>query len=212
MEPAPAPCQDGLAAAGHEPLPAPALYEQARQHLATQREFWVFAYGSLLWRPEFEADRACIARVWGHHRALRMYSRVNRGTPEQPGLVFALLPGGCCQGQILRVPRARHEAVLQALWAREMIMGIYTPRWLQAQGPQGPVRALAFTLPRHSPAHTGHLSEAQLLHILRHARGRYGRTLDYLVQTARRLHELRIRDADVERLMRLAHRHRLLGA
>jgi len=41
-----------------------------------------------------------------------MRSRVNRGTPEQPGLVFALLHGGSCHGVVYRVPRKRAAAEL----------------------------------------------------------------------------------------------------
>jgi cation transport protein ChaC len=34
-----------------------------------------------------------------------MWSRINRGTPAVPGLVFALLSGGSCQGVVYRVPK-----------------------------------------------------------------------------------------------------------
>jgi cation transport protein ChaC len=69
---------------------------------------------------------------------------------------------------------------------------------------QGAVRALAFTLDRASPAHTGELSDDQMLDILRHASGRYGSTLDYLLETAASLRRCGIRDREIERLERLA--------
>ena len=176
---------------------------------------WVFGYASLIWRPEFEAAERRTAHVQGWHRSLRMASRINRGTPEQPGLVFALLPGGACSGVALRLDPVRADDELEALWLREMPNAVYVPRWLNCRTPQGPVRALAFTLPRSSPAHTGVLEDARLLHILRHARGRYGTTLDYLLETARSLREHGIRDREVERMVSLATRHglaRSLGA
>ena len=74
-----------------------ALLDQFRAETAG-RDLWVFGYASLLWRPEFDAQAQHITRVWGWHRALKMWSRLNRGSPECPGLVFALLPGGSCQG------------------------------------------------------------------------------------------------------------------
>ncbi len=40
--------------------------------------------------------------------------------------------------------------------------------------------ALAFTLSRMSPACLPRLPDEELVHILRHARGRYGTTLEYL--------------------------------
>ena len=118
-------------------------------------------------------------RAIGWHRALRMRSRVNRGTPQQPGLVFALLPGGACRGVVFRLRRETADAELQRLWAREMPTGVYDPRWLGARTPQGEVQALAFTLSRRSEAHLGRIGDAQMLHILRHASGRYGSTLQY---------------------------------
>ena len=39
-------------------------------------------------RPEFDAVEHRHALVHGWHRALRMRSRVNRGTPDQPGLAW----------------------------------------------------------------------------------------------------------------------------
>ncbi len=107
--------------------------------------------------PSFEAQEQHISRVWGWHRALKMWSRLNRGSPECPGLVFALLPGGSCQGVAYRVGRDQADEVLVRLWEREMPMDVYTPSWLPCNTPQGPVKALAFTLPRSSPSFTGQL-------------------------------------------------------
>jgi len=82
-----------------------AALRRLRQHpmWTASRERWVFGYASLIWRPEFEAAEHRPALLHGWHRALRMRSRVNRGTPQQPGLVFALLPGGACRGVAYRL-------------------------------------------------------------------------------------------------------------
>lgn len=169
-------------------------------------DLWVFGYASLIWRPEFAADETRGAAVHGWHRALRMRSRINRGTPERPGLVFALVPGGSCRGVVYRIARSRAERELERLWLREMPTGVYDPRWLPCRTPAGPVRALAFTLDRASPSHTGVIPDGEMLEILRHARGRYGSTLDYLLETAACLRERGIRDREIERLERLARR------
>lgn len=173
-------------------------------------ERWVFGYASLIWRPEFDAAERRPARVQGWHRALRMRSRVNRGTPEQPGLVFALLPGGACRGFAYRLRPEQADAELERLWAREMPTGVYDARLLPCRTPQGQVAALAFTLSRRSSACLPRLADDELLHILRHARGRYGSTLDYLAETARALREHDVRDLEIERLMALSRRHGLV--
>lgn len=171
----------------------------------------LFAYGSLIWRPEFDFAEALPARVLGFHRVLRMRSRVNRGSPEQPGLVLALISGGSCRGLVYRIPRAEGETALVRLWEREMPNGVYEPRWLNCDTPAGRLRALAFTLSRQSPNWTGPLHEPELLHIFRHARGRYGTTLDYLLRTVQGLREHGIRDRELERQVHLAVQHGLCG-
>ena len=178
--------------------------------LGPKADLWVFGYASLVWRPEFEAAEQRIAKVHGYHRCLHMWSRVNRGTPERPGLVFALMAGGSCTGMALRLPHAQVEAAMPALWAREMPNPVYDPKWLRCTTALGPVHALAFTLSRRSPNHTGQLSDERYRDIFAHAHGRYGSTLDYLAQTAHALRERGLRDREIERLMALAREHRLL--
>lgn len=182
------------------------LRHQWRDH----DERWVFGYASLLWRPEFDAVEHRPALLRGWHRALRMRSRVNRGTPERPGLVFALLPGGACRGAVYRMHPGRVDEQLERLWAREMPTGVYDARLLPCRTPKGPVVALAFTLSRRSESCIGRLPDEQMVDILRHARGRYGTTLEYLAETAHALRRQGLRDREIERLMGLAARHGLL--
>lgn len=188
-----------------------AALQALRQHplWKASRERWVFGYASLIWRPEFDAAEHRPAVVHGWHRALRMRSRVNRGTPQQPGLVFALLPGGACRGVVYRLRAAHAEAELERLWAREMPTGAYDPRLLRCRTAQGDVTALAFTLSRRSESCLQRLSDPEMLHVLRHARGRCGTTLDYLVSTAAALRERGVHDRETERLVRLARAHGL---
>ena len=168
-------------------------------------DLWVFGYASLIWRPDIEVAERRLAQVHGWHRALKMWSRINRGTPERPGLVFALLPGGSCQGVAMRVPAQHVGAALESLWAREMPSKVYLPRWLNCHTGQGVVRALSFILPRNHPSHTGPLSDAQYRDIFAdRVGGRYGHTLEYAVSTLQCLREWGIRDAALERLVRLA--------
>lgn len=192
------------------PLRDPAkLLDSTRVQWGGAADLWVFGYASLIWRPEFEFDEHRIASVHGWHRALRMRSRINRGTPERPGLVFALVRGGSCRGVVYRIPRERALPELERLWAREMPTGVYDPRWLPCRTPQGVVQALAFTLSRASPSYVPTMSDDELLHVLRGASGRYGTTLQYLVDTARCLDERGLRDRQIERLMKLVRHHRL---
>jgi glutathione-specific gamma-glutamylcyclotransferase len=188
--------------------PAPMLERALKtwQDGAPEAGLWVFGYASLIWRPDFAFTERRPARVQGWHRALQMWSRVNRGTPECPGLVFALLTGGSCQGMVFHIAAAQVEATLRTLWQREMPTGVYDPRWLRCATADGDIRALSFTLPRNSPNFCGVLSDAQYAQIFNEACGRYGTTLDYAQQTYAGLLQVGIRDLALEKLLRKAHR------
>ena len=84
--------------------------------------------------------------------------------------------------------------------------GVYDPKWLACRTPKGPVQALTFTLSRSSPNHTGALPDDEMLDILGGAAGRYGSTLEYLLETATSLRRCGIRDRKIERLVELAGR------
>ncbi|HZN46371.1 MAG TPA: gamma-glutamylcyclotransferase [Ramlibacter sp.] len=181
------------------------MLERALAEWGGAEDLWVFGYGSLIWRPDFDFAERRPARVHGWHRALKMWSRINRGTPERPGLVFGLLSGGCCRGVVFRIPRDQGADILARLWSREMSTAVYDPRWLPAETPDGRVRALAFTLSRKSPSHTGELSEEEYRAIFELASGIYGTTLDYAHRTLEELRRNDIRDRNLERLLRLIH-------
>lgn len=199
----------GLGPPGLDPLPTPLrdpkpLLDRVIHEWGGHEDLWLFGYGSLIWKPEFDFAERRPARVHGWHRALKMWSRVNRGSVQNPGLVFGLLTGGSCQGMAFRIPAADVLEVLGRLWLREMPTGVYDPRWLTCITPGGPVRALAFTLSRKSPNFTGTLPEARYREIFASAVGRYGSSLEYARQTLLELKRHHIHDAALARLLRLA--------
>ena len=112
---------------------------------------WVYGYGSLIWRPDFAFEERRLATLHGHHRALCLWSRVNRGTPECPGLVFGLDRGGSCRGVAYRLAGDQVPDYFPALWDREMSTGAYLPLdQLQHRGRTGPCPGL-----RHEPRQPG---------------------------------------------------------
>jgi len=192
-----------------KPLRDPAaMLERTLCEWGGHDDLWIFGYGSLIWKPEFEFAERRPAKVHGWHRALKMWSRINRGTPERPGLVFGMLSGGSCQGMVFRISKADGREVLARLWAREMVLAVYDPKWLACQTNQGPVTALAFTLSRKSPSHCGVLTEEEYRRIFTEASGIYGTTFDYAHRTLEELKRHNIRDKGLERLLRLMEKAR----
>ncbi|GAB7527015.1 gamma-glutamylcyclotransferase [Paraburkholderia sp. 2C] len=165
-------------------------------------DLWLFGYGSLIWNPGLPTAEAVRSRVHGYHRGLYLWSRVNRGTPEQPGLVLALDRGGSCSGIAFRLAAEGSIPHLEALWRREMAMGSYRPAWLPCVLADGRrVDALAFVMRRDVPSYTGKLSDEIVRTVFDCACGRYGTTLDYVSRTVDALRKSGMPDRALEALL-----------
>ncbi|MCC7225347.1 MAG: gamma-glutamylcyclotransferase [Burkholderiaceae bacterium] len=167
-----------------------------------EQDLWVFAYGSLIWRPEFDFAERRLARLHDHHRSLCLWSRVNRGTPEVPGLVFGLDHGGSCSGVVFRIPGRAVPETFSALWAREMSTGAYLPRWLTCDTDRGEISALAFVIDQSGSGYVPRLPEDDLVRIILRASGTYGPCIDYVLQTAEALKASGICDDHLDALAR----------
>lgn len=166
---------------------------------------WVFGYGSLIWKPEFDFEAREAARIHGYHRRLCLRSVLYRGTHESPGIVAGLDRGGSCLGMAYRVAAADVSRVFRELWEREMFLGSYRPTWMHARlRGGGRAEALAFVVRRDAFNYCGGLSEDDMVEILLSARGVRGTSLDYLQRTVAALHEAGLRDPHLERLMHKA--------
>jgi cation transport protein ChaC len=166
-------------------------------------DFWIFAYGSLMWRPGFDFVERAPARLIGLHRALCVYSFVHRGTPEKPGLVLGLDLGGACRGIAYRVDRERRAETLAYLRAREQVTMVYREVWrpvMLAGDTERRVRALVYAVDRSHPQYAGRLDIEQQLHLVRQGHGHSGANRDYVLATVSEIEAQGFRDADLHML------------
>ena len=162
-------------------------------------EFWVFGYGSLIWRPGFAFAERVPARLIGAHRSLCVYSWVHRGTRERPGLVLGLDRGGACRGIAFRVAAAEWDGVLAYLREREQVTAVYQERLREIRLDDGRVAtALTYLVDRDHPQYAGKLPADEQLAIVREAAGKSGANRDYVVNTAVHLAELGMPDARLD--------------
>jgi len=166
-------------------------------------DLWVFGYGSLIWRPDFEYVERVPARVVGLHRSLCVYSFVHRGTPERPGLVLGLDFGGACRGIAYRIAAEERAATLAYLRTREQATAVYRETirmaWLAGR-PERRVDAVCFVVDRSHPQYAGRLTHNRQLHHVRQGHGRSGNNRDYVIETVSALEALGIRDPDLHLL------------
>jgi len=179
-----------------------ASLDAALTHWNGRDDLWVYGYGSLIWRPEFDFVERRHALLRGYHRSLCLWSRVNRGTPERPGLVFGLDAGGSCRGMAYRIAAANVPATFTELWKREMPSGAYLPKWLACATDAGELRALAFVMDRSKDAYVRDLTREQLIAIVRDAHGSYGPCSEYVLETAQALEDAGIHDHKLKTLVR----------
>jgi len=166
-------------------------------------DFWVFGYGSLIWRPGFAHVEARRARLHGYRRSLCIYSFVHRGTRERPGLVLGLDRGGSCVGLAFRVRGEQREEVIDYLRARELVTNVYLERTVAVRLEGGEaVPAVTYVADRAHEQYAGALDEAAAAAAVQGAAGQSGRNEDYLASTIEHLEALGIRDHWLEGVAR----------
>ena len=166
---------------------------------------WLFAYGSLIWKPEIEhlETRKSTARGW--HRAFCFRVTRFRGTKNQPGLMMSLDRGGQCQGVLFRLRPQNLEGQLQRLVRREITAKPPNnlPRWISVATDHGTVPAIAFVMNRQSRVYVGRLAPEEVADILAVACGHWGSGAEYLHNTIAHLQEHGIHDRGLWRLQEL---------
>jgi cation transport protein ChaC len=171
-------------------------------------DWWVFAYGSLLWNPLFPFEDARRATLSGRRRRFCLWSLASRGTPNQPGLVLGLDRGGSCHGVVYRLTARSAKAELALLWRREMVLGAYLPLWVKVRCDGKPLVALAFVVDRAHRQYTGNLTLGEQADVLASAAGAFGSSADYLERARVALVTHGIVDPYLERLAALVARRR----
>ncbi len=165
----------------------------------------VFAYGSLVWNPEYSVNRIAHGTVYGWHRAFCMRLERFRGSQDQPGLMMGLERGGSCRGIVQEITSTDPRETLDALVRRELITKpcTYSARWLPVRAPGGTVMAVSFTIDRRGRFYEGGLSLEAVAHRLADAVGHLGTNAEYLMNTVRHLEKHGIRDKNICALEKL---------
>jgi cation transport protein ChaC len=160
----------------------------------------VFGYGSLMWNPAVHHAERIPALLHGYHRKFCLWTPLGRGTPEQPGLMLALVPGGRCRGMAIRIAAEMIDSETEILWRREMLSGAYQARWVQVDTGAGHRRAITFVVNRKHPRYGGDIAPDEAVRAIACAEGRLGRCRDYLHNLVVHLDELGFADGPMHRL------------
>lgn len=164
----------------------------------------IFSYGSLIWNPGFEVAgiRRGIAPGW--HRSFCIHLDHWRGSPDCPGLMLALEPGGSCTGLIMEIAPGTEREALRALLRRELVAQELADnaRWIAVETERGTEEALTFYAGTVGQTLV-HLTVEEQAQRLAHACGHAGSGTEYLQRTAAALAAHELEDAYMWRLQQL---------
>lgn len=166
---------------------------------------WLFAYGSLIWKPDFEAVEAKRAVARGWHRSFCIELPRWRGSPDLPGQMMAIVRGGTCHGVAFRLPDENRVAQLYRMLNRESDYegDLDNARWLNIDSAEGRVRALAFWAAPTKSFPFLKLSPEETAKRIALACGHLGSNAAYLYNTIVKLEEYGIHDRNLWQLQEL---------
>jgi cation transport protein ChaC len=168
-------------------------------------EFWVFGYGSLIWKPAFDyvEARRVVAHGWRRDFSLVVHSW--RGTEEQPGLMLALERGGSCTGVAYKMSSDEARDQMLRFVEREADYHEDAPtlRWITVRDGNKAFRALTSWVAVPGNPYFLRLSIAEQAQMLARAVGHFGSCAEYLRNTVTHLEAMGIRDNYLWRLQQL---------
>jgi cation transport protein ChaC len=166
---------------------------------------WIFAYGSLIFRPAFCYLERRRAFVEGWSRRFWQGSPDHRGVPDAPGCVVTLLPDpeGFCGGCAFRIDPAQSDGILRAIDAREQagFSRQHLPL-LSAPGEEPFAHGITWVAAPHNPHFLGPLPEPDIAEVIANRSGPSGPNREYAMELVLALRELDIIDTHVETIVR----------
>ncbi|XP_051878398.1 glutathione-specific gamma-glutamylcyclotransferase 1 [Pristis pectinata] len=152
------------------------------------RAVWIFGYGSLIWKPDFEFTSRRVGFIRGYCRRFWHGDNHYRGDKRTPGRVVTLLEDAEADtwGVAYEVRDEAASSSLERLWRRECLLGGYVCRSVQFYGREAGAAtpALVYVATADNPLYLGPAEPALIAWQIVGCSGHSGRNLDYLLRLA----------------------------
>lgn len=155
-----------------------------------EQSLWIFGYGSLVWRPDFEFTSSKVGFIPGYSRKFWQGDNFHRGSPEMPARVVTLQEDyeECTWGVAYEVRGDQIELSLQYLNIRESVLGGYVTKLVkfypQDEGEEGTLLALVYIATPQNPGYLGAATEEDIAAQIVVSSGRAGHNIEYLLRLA----------------------------
>ncbi|XP_018571320.1 glutathione-specific gamma-glutamylcyclotransferase 1 [Anoplophora glabripennis] len=153
------------------------------------KALWVFAYGSLCWKPGFKFHKAVTGHVKGYQRRFWQGNTTHRGTEEKPGRVATLVEDykGVVHGIAFAISG---EEAISYLSKRECLLGGYISQFSTFYPIKGePFKVLAYVATPKNPLWMGEADDRDIAHQIIDCSGPSGHNIEYLVRLANFMRE-----------------------
>ncbi|KAK4529877.1 hypothetical protein CCYA_CCYA02G0734 [Cyanidiococcus yangmingshanensis] len=174
------------------------------------RDFWIFGFGSLVWRPELAFQERIDAYVCGWQRRFWQRSSDHRGTETFPGRVVTLVPATSgtarCYGRAYRIAGEQLASALTYLDEREKqgYSRLHLPIY-DAHSDQLVTNQALVYIAREDNEHFVHAPEERsipvLCRVIASARGPSGDNATYLFRLHEALSEMGVHDEHIDALV-----------
>ncbi|GCB76407.1 glutathione-specific gamma-glutamylcyclotransferase 1 [Scyliorhinus torazame] len=160
------------------------------------RVLWIFGYGSLIWKPDFEFTSRKIGFIRGYSRRFWHGDSYHRGNQEMPGRVVTLLEDVDADtwGVAYEVRDDQVRSSLEYLNLRESLLGGYMCKTVefvpQGMEPCGSTFALVYIATPQNPLYLGPAPADAIARQIVGCCGCSGYNLEYLLRLAQFMHSI----------------------
>jgi cation transport protein ChaC len=157
---------------------------------------WIFGYGSLMWKTEFEFLEKKEATLYNYERDFCITTEIHRGNKQKRGLVLGLVSNehSICKGFAYKVCQSNILNVKRYLANRELLEDSYLERFINIYIEGKKEKALTYICNINSKFYNNKLSMQEKANIIVSAKGSSGKNIDYYLNTINHLEKFGIHE------------------